>query len=227
MKRLGFRCCVLLFFGAFVSLAVANADDQGWIPLFDGKSLNGWKTYAGGGPVADKWVAEDGVLHLTGKGGGHIITEATFDNFELEFEWKISPGGNSGVMYRVRTGDKAPHFSGPEYQVLDDSSHRDGQDEKKSAGSLYALIAAKGKKVNPVGEWNQSRIVLKGNHLEHWLNGVQVVETELHTDEWKALVGDSKFRTWEQFAQTAKGHICLQDHGDPVWYRNIRIRPLK
>lgn len=208
-----------------LSQSASAADNEGWIPLFDGKSLDGWKKY-NGQPIQSGWVVEDGVLSLKQKGGGDIITEEQFENFELEFEWKITPGGNSGVMYLVKTGDPAPYFSGPEYQILDDAKHRDGKNPKTSAGALYALVAAKDKDVEPVGEWNSSKIVLKNQHLEHWLNGKKVVEIQMHSDKWDELVKNSKFSKWKQFGKAQKGHICLQDHGDPVSFRNLRIRRL-
>lgn len=202
------------------------ADKDGWIMLFDGKSLDGWTKY-NGQPIKSGWVAEEGVLSLKQKGGGDIITKEQFENFELEFEWKITPGGNSGVMYLVQTGDRAPYFSGPEYQVLDDAKHRDGKNPKTSAGALYALVAADGKKIHPVGEWNTAKIVLKNRHLEHWVNGKKVVDIEVQGDKWNELVKNSKFNKWTQFGKAQKGHICLQDHGDPVSYRKIRIRRLE
>jgi hypothetical protein len=180
-----------------------------------------------GQPISKGWVAEDGVLSLKEKGGGDIITEEQYENFELEFDWKIQPGGNSGVMYLVRTGDPAPYFSGPEYQVLDDAKHADGKNPKTAAGSLYALMAAEGKKVNPPGEWNTGKIVLRNKHLEHWVNGKKLIEIEVRGERWNELVKASKFNAWSQFGQADKGHICLQDHGDPVSYRNIRIRQLE
>lgn len=207
--------------------AGAEAAEDGWITLFDGKSTDGWIKYSGGGPVTKPWVVEDGALVLTAGGGGDIATAEQFDDFELELEWKVTPGANSGIMYRVRGGDPAPYLSGPEYQILDDDKHADGRNPKTSAGSLYALIAPENKRLKPVGEWNATRIVLKGNHLEHWLNGEKVVETEMAGEAWDALVAGSKFNSWKQFAKSPRGHVVLQDHGDKVAYRNIRIRPIK
>lgn len=206
------------------TFATAAEPNDGWVSLFDGKTTDGWLTYRGK-PIERGWVVEDGTLYRSGM-GGDIITAEQFDNFELEFDWKVAEGSNSGVMYRVRQGDIASYFSGPEYQVLDDEKHKDGGNPKTSAGSLYALVAAEGKELKPVGEWNSARIVLRGNHLEHWLNGKKVVEIEIHSDDWNKLVAESKFAKWKRFGNEPTGHICLQDHGDPVWYRNIRIRRL-
>jgi hypothetical protein len=225
--RFGVFAAVLMGFCACgLTEPVHAADEDGWVKLFDGETLKGWKKYDGK-PISKGWVAEEGVLSLKEKGGGDIITEEQYENFELEFDWKIQPGGNSGVMYLVRTGDPAPYFSGPEYQVLDDAKHADGKNPKTAAGSLYALMAAEGKKVNPPGEWNTGKIVLRNKHLEHWVNGKKLIEIEVRGERWNELVKASKFNAWSQFGQADKGHICLQDHGDPVSYRNIRIRQLE
>jgi len=190
------------------------------------QTLAGWKSYSGE-PIGSQWVVENGALHLTGGGGGNLVTDKEFQDFEFQFQWKVSPGANSGVMYRVRPGDKAPYLSGPEYQVLDDSKHRDGANPKMSAAALYALIAGSDKELKPVGEWNSAKIVLKGNHVEHWLNGKKVVETDIGTDAWNSMIADSKFKDWKQFGGSPKGMICLQDHGDKVWFRDLKIRELK
>lgn len=221
------RLAIIAFAGIAISFMVSSshAGEDGWISLFDGKSLKGWAPYKGK-KIGDAWVVQDGMLHLKGAGGGTIITKKQFDNFILEFDWKISPGGNSGIMYRVRKGDKAAYFSGPEYQILDNDKHRDGKNPKTSAAALYAMVPAKDGKLQPVGEWNKAKIVLKGSHLEHWLNGKKVVDIEINGPRWKELVNASKFKTWEPFGQMKKGHIAFQDHGDPVWYRNIRLKPL-
>ncbi len=176
--------------------------------------------------VGAGWSMADGVLHFDGNKCGDLITKQEFANFVLEFEWKISEAGNSGVMYRVSLGDKKPYKSGPEYQVLDDDKHKDGKLESHRAGALYALYVPKNKSLNPVGEWNSSKIVLNGNSVQHWLNGKKVVEAELGSPDWIEKVNASKFKTWEKFGKNKKGHLCFQDHGDPVWYRNITIKAL-
>jgi hypothetical protein len=200
------------------------ADDQ-TIVLFDGSDLSHWRGYKQE-EIGKGWKVVDGVLKFDGSGGGDITTKQEFDNFELTFDWKVEKGSNSGVMYRVSLGDGAPYLSGPEYQVLDDDVHNDGKNPLTSAGSIYALYAPKDKKLNPVGEWNSAKIVLNGNHLEHWLNGTLVAETEIHGDDWNQRREKSKFRDWEKFGMNASGHICLQDHGDVVYYRDIRVKPL-
>lgn len=211
-----------------VMLPLANASDdstEGWTILFDGKNTDQWQDYKGG-PVGKAWKIEDGTLTMAEKGGGNVATKEMYSDFDFRFEWKISPGGNSGIIFLSRKGDGAPYMSGPEYQILDDSKHRDGGNPKTSAGSLYALIAAQGKTLKPVGDWNTGRIVKDGDNLQHWVNGKKVVETTIGDDKWNAMVAGSKFKNWEQFGKTKKGHIVLQDHNDQVWYRNLKIKDL-
>lgn len=154
------------------------------------------------------------------------MTKDQFGDFELRFEWKVSPGANSGVMYRVSETEPASYMTGPEYQVLDNAKHPDGRRAETSAASLYALYPAVGAAAKPVGEYNEARIVVRGKHLEHWLNGKKVVETEINGEDWNKRIGSSKFKGWKKFGQNAEGHIVLQDHGDRVWYRNIRVKKL-
>ncbi len=171
------------------------------------------------------WELKDGVLSRIG-GGDDIMTVGEFADFDLRLEWKISEGGNSGIIYRVSTGDNASYVTGIECQVLDDDKHHDGKNALTSAASLYALYARSEPVTVPVGEWNKARIVVRGNHVEHWLNGKKVVECEIGSDDWKERLAKSKFADWPKFAKNRKGHIALQDHNDPVWYRNIRIKRL-
>jgi hypothetical protein len=210
----------------------------GWRSLFDGKSFNGWRGFHSD-KVPEGWVIEDGCIKKAqaegelGQAGGDLITVDQFDNFELSLEWKLSKGGNSGIKYLVSeslppTGKSGISF---EYQVLDDDSHPDaknGMNGNRTAGSLYDLIpAGSTKKLNPIGEFNQVRIIVKGKHIEHWLNDVKVVEFERGSDQFKERIAQSKFKDTKGFGEIAKGHILLQDHGDAVWYRNIKIRKLK
>ncbi len=171
------------------------------------------------------WELKDGVLSRVG-GGDDIMTVGEFADFDLRLEWKISEAGNSGIIYRVSTGDNASYVTGIECQVLDDDKHRDGKNALTSAASLYALYPRSERTTVPVGEWNKARIVVRGNHVEHWLNGKKVVECEIGSDDWKERLAKSKFADWPKFAKNRKGHIALQDHSDPVWYRNIRIKRL-
>jgi len=203
--------------------ATANAQ-SGWRSLFDGRTTAGWRGFRTD-TVPDGWQVVEGALTRVGA-GGDIITTEQFANFELELEWNVAPGGNSGIMFRVTEDSDATYKSGPEMQVLDDAAHRDGQSRLTAAGANYGLDAAPAGVVKPAGEWNAVRLVVNGAHVEHWLNGVKVVEYELWTPAWEAKVAATKFAQWPGYGRARAGHIALQDHGDRVAYRNIRIRVL-
>jgi hypothetical protein len=214
---------------ASVSLHGADAKVKPgkWKVLFDGKSVDKWRGYKMDSFPDRSWRVEKGALKtIAGAEGPDIVTREKFENFELELEWKVTPGANSGIMYRVSEDFGAPYETGPEMQVLDDDQHADGRDPKTSAGSLYALIAPKNKKLKPVGEWNQARIVVRDNQVAHWLNGIKVVEFELESAELGQLIARSKFKDMPRFAKEKSGSIDLQHHGDEVWYRRIRVRRL-
>ncbi len=226
-------CAVLL--GLSVSPELSGAQEHnvltaaereaGWRLLFDGRSLDGWRRYDGA-PMTGGWVVEDGALaHV--RGGRSIITEDIFEDFELALEWKVEPGGNSGIFYRAAPGAEEIFHSAPELQVLDDAEHADGRSPLTSAGANYALHGVPRGIVRPAEEWNQVRIVVRGTHVQHWLNGERVVEYELHSDDWKAKVAASKFVEWPEYGQAARGHIGLQDHGNRVWFRNIKLREIR
>lgn len=177
--------------------------------------------------IGDGWEIDGKYLHFDGSSGsGDIITVDEFDNFELQFDFKVTEGGNSGVMYRVSLGDDQPYISGPEYQVLDDEGHPDGKSELTSAGSIYGLYAPENKKSRKAGTWNQARIIVNGNSVVHYLNGAKVVEAEIGSADWNERLDKSKFKDWEKYAKNSKGHIAFQDHGNEVWYRKIRIKRL-
>ena len=198
----------------------------GWHLLFDGRTTQGWRGYRRDSVPAG-WQVVDGALTLVRGGAGDIITRDSFANFELSLEWNISPGGNSGIIYRVTEQSEATYTSGPEMQVLDDSGHADGRSRLTAAGSLWGLYPSPAGVVRRPGEWNQVRIVVNGNHVEHWLNGVKVVQYELGSDDFYQRVETSKFRQWPEFGEAHRGHIALQDHaGNRVAYRNIRIKVL-
>jgi hypothetical protein len=201
---------------------------DGWKLLFDGKTTDGWHAYRGKA-VGDRWKVIDGALVVSsknGKNGGDIATNDDYANFDLTFEWKVTPGANSGVMYRVSEDKGAPYETGPEYQILDNKKHSDGRNPKTSAASCYAVYAPTKDMTKPVGEWNRGRIVVNGNHVEHWLNGEKVVEYDFGSADWNKRVGASKFAEMDRFGKNKKGRIDLQFHGDEVAYRNIKIKVL-
>jgi Domain of Unknown Function (DUF1080) len=204
---------------------------EGWKLLFDGTSTTGWRNYQSD-KVTDRWKVSNGELYLdkaVTAGAGDIMTDAEFQDYELAVEWKISPCGNSGIIFNVVEDDKFKNTynSGPEMQVLDNTCHPDAKIAKHRAGDLYDLIAVSKETVKPAGEWNQVRIVSKNSKMEFWLNGTKVVDFTMHTPEWKSMVANSKFKSMPGFGEAKKGHIALQDHGDAVWFRNIKIRELK
>jgi hypothetical protein len=216
MKSLLFSLCLII---------PSIADE--WVPIFDGETLKGWTNGAGKALEEGGWTAEKGVLALAGKGGS-IYTEKEYSDFEFRFEWKISKAGNSGVKYRVtKYGNQ---LLGPEYQVLDDANHPDGKNGGiRQSASLYDFLEADPdkKKLKPVGKWNSSRIVVKGLHLQHFLNGEKVIEITVGSDQWKELHAKSKFKGKPDFAKNPKGRIMLQDHSDPVSYRKLEVRQLR
>jgi hypothetical protein len=213
-----------------------NRVNDGWITLFDGKTTNGWHKY-GGGPVGSAWKITDGALYLDTtemengkiKNGGDIASDEEFENFDLKLEWKISKGGNSGIIFCVHEDTikyKRPYETGPEMQVLDNDAHKDGKIEKHRAGDLYDLISCSKETVKAVGEWNQVEIKLLNGKLDFFLNGENVVSTTMWDDNWNKMVANSKFKTMPGFGTFKKGRIDLQDHDCMVWYRNIMIKKL-
>jgi cytochrome c len=225
----------------------------GWKLLFDGKTISGWRNF-NKKTIGKSWTidATEQALHLKAAqkpdggwqstDGGDIITEKEYQNYELNLEWKIAPCGNSGIIYNViENGKMVPAKtaqekdtmvhqlqyvwqSGPEMQVLDNTCHPDAKIEKHRAGDLYDMIACKYVTVNPQGDWNQARLIIKNGQVEHWLNGRKVVSFKIHDQSWKSMIAKSKFKSMPFFGMGRKGHIALQDHGDKVWYRNIKIR---
>lgn len=195
------------------------------LPLFNGRNLDGW-TSRDGSPVTAGWEAVDGTLHRASK-GGDLYTDLVYGDFDFQFEWKISEAGNSGVKYRMTSYGQA--YLGPEYQILDDDKHPDGQkrEGRRRAAALYDLFRCNdSKSLNPVGAWNASRIVARGSRIEHWLNGKKVLDYDTSSDKFKEAVAGSKFAKHEKFAQNPWGRIMLQDHNDEVWYRNLTLKPL-
>ncbi len=210
----------LILAGSGLSLA----QEKEWTDLLEGSSLAAW-TDGSGRTASRGWVVTDGVLHRKDR-GGDLFTAKEFGDFEFEFEWKVAKASNSGVKYRVRQFEGGG-WLGPEYQVLDDAAHSDGSSPLTAAGSMYALFPpSEAKKLLPVGEWNTAKIVVRGAVLEHWLNGELIVKADTGSAAWKEAIAASKFRSAAGFGENRQGRIMLQDHGDEVWFRRLRIRDL-
>jgi len=210
---------------------------DGWILMFNGLTSDMWRSHNGETFPDKGWEVVDGTLHVIGSGrgeaggGGDILFDRKFSNFELTLEWKVSEGGNSGIFYLAQEIPGDPVWkSAPEMQILDNERHPDaklGVDGNRAAGSLYDLIPGKMEAVKPAGEWNQARIMVYKGTVVHTMNGENVLEYHLWTDDWKNMVANSKFKDYEHFINPApEGYIVLQDHGDDVWFRNIKIREL-
>jgi hypothetical protein len=200
-------------------------ESAGWRLLFDGRTTAGWRGYRQQG-MPDGWQVVDGALTRVGQ-AGDIVTRDQFQDFELALEWMVAPGGNSGIFIRASEDTDWIYQNAPEMQVLDDAGHPDGLQRETAAGSNYALHAAPAGVVKPAGEWNSVRILVRGDHVEQWLNGVKVVDYELGSEDWKARVAKSKFAAWPGYGKNPRGHIGLQDHGDRVAFRNIKVRELR
>jgi hypothetical protein len=204
----------------------------GWQLLFDGKTTKGWHGIKTEKFPADHWVAEGGILKCVGgKNNVDLVTDQLYDSFDFKWEWRLTPGGNSGVKYLVDEAMSKPGFGiGFEYQLIDDDKHPDakqGRDGNRTVGSLYDLIAAKEKTVKAPGEWNESRLLVDGNHVEHWLNGRKVLSFERGSAEMKDLIAKSKYKSLAGFGEVPKGYLLLQDHETEVAFRNLKIRVLK
>jgi hypothetical protein len=206
-------------------------DDEkkdGWTLLFDGATTKGWRGFKQE-TCPDGWKAVDGALARVGK-AGDIVTTAQYASFDFRFEWRLAKNGNSGVFFHVAEGPelKTVYVTGPEYQLIDNDGHPDGKNgPDRWAGANYALHPPAKNTARPIGEWNESRIVVKGARVEHWLNGEKVVEYELWSQDWKDRVAKSKFNVMPRYGIEKTGHIALQDHGDEVAFRNLKIKPLQ
>lgn len=230
-KAFGKASLVALF---SLSLVSNQAEAQGkgkWVSLFNGKDLKGWHSWQSDNALP-QWKVEDGSIVLSEKGGKDLVTDKEYGDFELELEWKISEAGNSGIIFHVIEDKKycCSYATGPEIQVLDDEKHPDakkGKTGNHKAGALYDLLPPNDfSAVKPAGEWNKARLVVKNGKGESWLNGKKVVDFPLQGDEWKNMIANSKFKTMEGFGTFSKGKIALQDHGNKVYYRKIRIKEL-
>jgi hypothetical protein len=229
-------CSFVAFLAGCAALASQAADLNtlteeekagGWKLLFDGKETSGWRAYAHTDFPKQGWVIEDGCLkNEAGAHGGDLVTTQQFTDFDLKFEWRISPAGNSGVKYLVKEGKSGKAGVGFEYQVLDDEKNEDAKvGPNRMAGAVYDVIAPnESKRVKPVGEFNQGEIVVRGNHVEHWLNGAKILECELGSPALKEAIAKSKFAKITWFGQKRPTVILLQDHGDAVWFRNLKIK---
>ncbi|MEJ7778838.1 MAG: DUF1080 domain-containing protein [Daejeonella sp.] len=212
--------------------AINSSEKAGWQKLFDGKTTTGWHTY-GKSSAGTKWKITDGALYLdasdkTAGQSGDLVTNEEFENYHLKMEWKISKGGNSGIIFNVHEDPKynATYSTGPEMQVLDNDGHADAKIIKHRAGDLYDLKASSKENVKAVGEWNTAEIILNKGKLDLIQNGETIVSTDMWDDNWKQMVAGSKFKTWPGFAAYKSGKIALQDHGNDVWFRNIQIKKL-
>jgi hypothetical protein len=202
------------------------------VSLFDGKSFNGWHGFNKTGEIKN-WTIEDGAMVCLGAAadahGGDIVSDKEYENFELSWDWKISKGGNSGVMYHVVEDKKyqAPYETGPEYQMIDDIGFPEKIEEWQKSGADYAMYTANDKKkLKPVGEWNTSKIVFNKGHVEHWLNGEKIVEFQAWDDAWKKKVAEGKWKDYPDYGVAKTGRIALQDHGNKAYFKNIMIREL-
>ena len=227
MKRLLIpTIAAFLIASAFAAEAprIEITDDEivaGWTPLFDGQNPGAWWRGYKQATLPEGWKAENGALVC--HKGGDIVTKEQFENFELSIEWKIGEGGNSGIMFRVQETDQPSYETGPEAQIQDNVK---GKDPEK-AGWLYQFYKSEKDATKPVGEWNLFKLVVDHNKCQHWMNGVKYCEYEIGSADWNERLAKSKFAKMPGFAKTAKGHICLQDHGDEVAFRNIKIRVIQ
>lgn len=211
--------------------------ENGWELLFDGRKIDKFRNFKKE-TIGKSWIVKDNAIHLNSvkkddggwqaADGGDIITLEAYEDFEFKIDWKISTCGNSGIIFNVVESDDYNYVweTGPEMQILDNTCHPDTRFKTHRAGDLYDMIETKFNTVNPAGQWNHVRIVSKDGKVDFWLNGYKVVEFEMHTEEWKEMIANSKFKDMSGFGMSKEGHIALQDHGDKVWFKNIKIKRL-
>jgi hypothetical protein len=215
-----------------VNTLTAAEESEGWKLLFNGRNLDGWRIYKN--KPADSWTVDSasGTLHCLGSKTdksdkrADLITNDQYENFEFSADWKLAPQGNSGIIYMVQEDAKASYLSGPEYQLIDDNNFPEKLEDWQKTGANYAMGGPLVAAAKPIGEWNTSRIIVNGNHVEHWLNGQKTAEYELNSPEWKQAKETGKWKGNKEYAAKKKGHICFQDHGSEIWFRNIKVKSL-
>jgi hypothetical protein len=229
MKAFSIVCALFVALsarGAELNHLTPEEKAAGWKLLFNGKDLSGWRQYGKQAPPGPGWQVQDGILKkLAKQKGSDIITTEKFDDFEFYWEWRINPKGNNGIKYLVTEARTAG--PGHEYQMIDEDGGDAGGPLHQTASFYDVLPPAEKKPLKKAGEWNSSRVLIKGNHVEHWLNGAKVLEYELGSDEVKAAVAKSKFKNAPKFGEKILGHLMLTDHGDEAWFRNVMVRELK
>jgi hypothetical protein len=208
--------------GPAMNTLTAAEQRDGWRLLFDGTSLKFWRAFKQNAPSSN-WAVIDGAIERV-RGGPDLITVEQFTDFDFRFEWMVTPGANSGVMFNVTEEGAATYDTGPEYQILDNARHADGKNPLTSAGALYALYAPVKDATRPVGTWNEGRILIRNGRGEHWLNGERVVEFQLGSPDWDTRVAASKFGVVPTFGKARRGHLAIQEHGARVAFRNLKIR---
>jgi len=208
------------------SSTVRSRENSAWTVLFDGKSADAFRGFKQATFPSESWAIVDGALKSLPGRQVDLITRESFESFELELEWKVEKEANSGIMFHVSEAAAETYMSGPEMQIVDDANTEDGANLKTSAGSLYDLIAPTNKTCHPAGEWNRIRLIVQDQHVEHWMNGKRIVGYELGSAPLQALIANSKFKDWPRFAREKTGHIALQNHGNSVSFRSLRVRRL-
>jgi hypothetical protein len=202
----------------------------GWKLLFDGNSMDGWRSFKN--KVTNSWGVDNGVMYCKKVAAdksdkrGDMITDKEYENFDLSIDWKISPQGNSGILYMVSEELNSPPLSGPEYQIIDDVNFPQKLEDWQKTGANYAMDPAPTAKPKPVGQWNTTRIVVNKGHVQHWLNGKKLLDFEMWTDEWNKKKNNGKWKDAPAYGMSKKGHISLQDHGSEAWFKNIKIKEL-
>lgn len=241
MKGRSIRIIIFAFLGGFIfsyyvlkyykqdEVSAKEPQEEAWINLFNGKDLSGWRSF--NSDTIEGWTVEDSCLTALGKGGdlgGDIISLEKYENFILELEWKIAPEGNSGIMFHVlEDGHETTYATGPEYQLIDDEGFPQKLGDWQKTAANYAMQKASDNIIiNPVGEFNTTKIVVDSSHVEHWLNGVKAVEYELWSEEWLELKENGKWKDYPEYGMAKSGYIALQDHGSKIWFKNIRIKKL-